>query len=54
MTNFKRELLSKGINPNNLQDSVLKNAMEYGYNIVSNHFMAYTDKTKTWYIDQWL
>lgn len=51
---FINELLENNINPDVLHGDVFQNAMSYGYKIINNHFMAYTDNTKTWYIDQWL
>jgi len=53
MEEFKKELQANGIEPDILHWDVFQNAMTYGYLLINNHFMAYIDNTKTWYIDQW-
>jgi len=54
MEQLRNELKKLNINLDSLRPDIIENAIAHGYKVVNNHFMAYTDNTKTWCIDQWI
>ena len=54
MEQLRNELKKLNINLDSLCPDIIENAIAHGYKVVNNHFMAYVDNNKIWWVDQWV